>query len=676
MKKLLILLLVMLIPLSTFAEKRALKFEDMFKAGRLGSLSLSPDGSNAIFQVKIPDLEKNNYKTDIYITDLMTGKIKKLTNSEGNNMAPEFRSENEISFISTRDGDPQLYIMDLINGKENKVSDVPGGVGSYYWIPGSNGFVFQKDIFPCKKSIEDSIKKEKKIEDSGIDVKVLNSLMYRVWNSWKEGKRSHIFLADNKGKSGKDLTPGNYDTPPLDLGGNQDFVFSPDGNLFVFVKNTDKMVAISTNNDIFVRELDSGEEKNISKENRGSDVNPVFSPNGKNIAYISMKREGFEADKHNIILYDLKTRKRNNLTSGFKYSVNEFIFSPRGSYIYFTASESAFVPVYRVRLKDKKIEKISGNIFASGLNISGNGKYLVFLNQSVSSPKDIFKIKIRGKKISRVTDFNKDIFEGVEMNPVERFVFAGAGDDQVEGLLIKPPFFDPEKKYPMVFLIHGGPQGAWGDDFHYRWNMSLFASPGYVVAAINFHGSRGYGQEFTDAVSKDWGGAPFVDLVKGQKYLVENYKFIDKDKIVAAGASYGGYMINWIAGNYDHFKYPFKCLVSHDGIFDSRSMYYSTEELWFEEWEHGGTPWNSDLYEKFNPARFVEKFKIPMLIVHSEKDYRVPVSQGLMLFTAYQRRGIKSKMLYFPNEDHFVQKPKNAGFWWRSVFKWFEENIK
>ncbi|MCK5003810.1 MAG: S9 family peptidase, partial [Candidatus Aminicenantes bacterium] len=527
-----------------------------------------------------------------------------------------------------------------------------------------------------KDTIEKSMEKEKKIEDSGVDVKVLNSLMYRVWNSWKDGKRSHIFLADKTGKTGKDLTPGNFDTPPLDLGGKKDFTFSPDGKVFAFVKNTDEMVAISTNNDIFIKKSGSDEEKNITEQNRGSDVNPVFSPKGEKLAYVSMKREGFEADKHNIILYDLKSGKRNNLTSGFKYSVNEFIFSPGGSYIYFTASESIFVPVFRLRIRDKRVDKIAGNIYASDLNITANGKYLVFLNQSVSSPRDVFKVRIRGRKISRVTSFNKEVFEGIEMNPVERFVFTGAGNEKVEGLLIKPPFFDPEKKYPMVFLIHGGPQGAWGDDFHYRWNMSLFASPGYIVAAINFHGSRGYGQNFTDAVSKDWGGAPFIDMVKGQQYLIENYKFIDENKIVAAGASYGGFMINWIAGNYDQFKYPFKCLVSHDGIFDSRSMYYSTEELWFEEWEYGGTPWNSDLYEKFNPARFVEKFKIPMLIIHGEKDFRVPVSQGIMLFTAHQRRGIKSKMLYFPNEDHFVQKPKNAQFWWSSVFKWFEENIK
>jgi len=676
MKKLLIIILMFAIPLVAMSNERALKFEDMFKAGRLGSLSVSPDGSKVLFQVKLPNLDKNNFKTDIYIAEIETGEIRRLTDSKGNNISPEFMSNGMISYISTRDEDAQLYSLDLASGKEKKLSEISGGIGDYSWLPGNSRFVFQKDIFPCTDTIEKKKKKEKRIKKEGADVKVLKSLMYRVWNHWKDGKRSHIFLADKSGKSGKDLTPGNFDTPPLDLGGKKDFSFSPDSNLFAFVKNKDKMVAISTNNDVFLKRVNSEEEENISKENLGSDAYPIFSPDGNFIAYVSMRRGGFEADKHNIIIYNIKTGSRKNLTSEFKYSVNEFIFSPKGNYIYFTASKSAFIPIFRVRLKDKKIEKISPDIYASDINISGNGKYLVFFNQSVTYPKEIFKILICGKKFSQVTNFNKSVFNGIRMNSIERFTFEGSGKNIVEGLMIKPPFFDPNKKYPMVFLIHGGPQGAWGDDFHFRWNMSLFASTGYVVAAINFHGSRGYGQRFTDAVSKDWGGAPFVDLVKGQKYLVENYPFIDENRIVAAGASYGGFMINWIAGNYDHFKYPFKCLVSHDGIFDSRSMYYSTEELWFEEWEYGGTPWNSDLYEKFNPAGFVEKFKIPMLIIHGEKDFRVPVSQGMMLFTAHQRRGVKSKMLYFPNEDHFVQKPKNARFWWKTVLNWFKEHTK
>jgi len=669
--------IVVIILFSTFlvfgSSKRSLKFEDMFSAKRISSMSVSPNGKMIVFSVKVPDINANSYKTDIYLMDINGNAVKRFTNSKGNNILPAFVNGSVVSFLSSREGDYQIYEKDLYTGKIKKISSVPDGIDSYVKIKGKDSYAFQKEVFPDVKTLEDSISKEKEIKESGVNVKVLTSLMYRVWNHWKDGKRSHIF---SLGKRYIDLTPGNYDTPPLDLGGRQDFLFTNDGEKIIYVKNVDKMVAISTNNDIFIRDLDTGNEENITKANRGSDADPLLSPTGKYLGYISMKREGFEADKHNIILFNLKNKSKKILTDNFKFSVNEFIFSPDERYIYFNIYESIFHPIYRVRLRDGKIKKIVDNVYSSNLDITPDGKKLIFLNQSVVSPKEIFVFYLRKKRIKKLSNLNRDIFKDIEMNNVEKFSFKGAKGDTVEGIILKPPFFKDGKKYPMVFLIHGGPQGAWGDDFHYRWNQSLFASPGYVVASINFHGSRGYGQEFTDAVSKDWGGAPFKDLILGQKYLIENYKYIDKDKIVAAGASYGGFMINWIAGNSDQFEYPFKCLVSHDGIFDARSMYFSTEELWFEEWEHGGTPWESDLYEKFNPVRFVKNFKVPILIVHGQRDFRVPVSQGMMLFTAYQRRGIESKMLYFPDEDHFVQKPKNARFWWNSVLGWFKEHLK
>jgi dipeptidyl aminopeptidase/acylaminoacyl peptidase len=678
MKKLLIVLLISGVCFSLNAENRAISFEDMFKAGRLSSLAVSPDGQWIAFAVKIPMLEKNTFETDIYCTDIQGRKLKKLTDSQGNHYAPRFISKDEISFVSTRSGSPQLYRLSVSgSGPAEKMmkKDIPEGIGSYIWDRGKTRVAFQKDVYPCKDTIQDSIDKDRKKQKSGLEVKVLTSLMYRVWNEWRDGKRSHVFLYDFDQGSSSDLTPGHFDTPPLDLGGHQDFVFSPDGQWFAYVKNTDKMVAISTNNDVFLKNLSTGKEQNLTVLNQGNDMNPVFSPSGKYLAYLSMARAGFEADKKDIILYHLARKTRTNLTENFKFDVNEIVFSPNEKYFYFNVTESVYHPIYRLSLKTGKIRKLLHRVYASDLHISPDNRSLIFLNQRVSLPKEVFRYDIRSQKLIQVTRFNRDVFADVAMNEIELFKFRGARDKEVEGILLKPPFFDPQKKYPMVFLIHGGPQGAWGDDFHFRWNLSLFASSGYVVVAINFHGSRGYGQPFTDAVSRDWGGAPFIDLVKGQEYAVENFDFIDGNKIVAAGASYGGYMISWIAGHHEKFKYSFQCLVSHDGIFDSRSMYYSTEELWFEEWEHGGTPWNSDLFEKFNPARFVEKFKIPVLIIHGEKDFRVPVSQGLMFFTALQRRGVKSKMLYFPDEDHFVRKPKNARFWWKSVLGWFEEHL-
>jgi len=676
MKKLYIILICLFLTATLWSQERAMNFEDIFAAGRLSAPAVSPDGKWVVFEVKIPNIAANTFQTDLYATDLQGRTLKKLTDGKGNNSNPRFMRSGLLTFVSTRGGDPQVCSLELGNPAVIKtVTAIAGGVGDFIWSSDGKSIAFAKDVDPQAKTFAEAVAMEKEAGDSKVKAKVLNALLFRVWDSWRDGKRSHVFKHQPGSPEFVDLTPGDFDTPPLDLGGSQDYLFSDDGAWFVYVKNTDPVVAVSTNNDIYLRSLSSGQEKNISSDNLGGDANPVFSPKNNYLAYLSMRRPGFEADKKDIILCNLKTGAQQNLTAAFPDTIASFVFGADEKTIYFIASESIYEPIFKLQIASKKIEKIVPAINANSLRLTPDGKSLVYLAQNVTMPQEIFKFDLRRRQQTQLTRFNREIFKDVQMNRAEIFRFKGAKDEMVEGFLIKPPFFSPDKKYPLVFLLHGGPQNAWTDDFHYRWNHSLFASPGYVVAAINFHGSPGYGQAFTDSISGDWGGAPFVDLVKGQQYLVENFPFIDRDKIVAAGASYGGFMINWIAGHSDEFKYPFRCLVSHDGIFDSRSMYYSTEELWFEEWEHSGTPWESALFEKWNPANNVDKFKVPMLVVHSENDFRVPVTQGLMLFTALQRRGVKSKMLYFPDENHFVQKPLNARLWWQTVLGWFQENI-
>ena len=676
MKKILFVFLCLCLTAPLWSEKKALSFSDMFAAGRLSTPVMSPDGKWVVFAVKTPAIAANTFQTDLYAADWQGRSLKKLTDGKGNHSNPRFLRSGLLTFVSTRSGDPQVCSLNLLNPGEIKtITAVTGGVGGFIWTSDGKSIAFAKDIYPQAKSFAEAIAMEKEAESSKVKAKLLTGLLFREWDSWRDGKRSHVFLHRPGTSEFTDLTPGDFDTPPLALGGSQDFLFANDGAWFAYVKNTDPVVAISTNNDVYLRDLRSGQEKNISADNLGGDANPVFSPGNKYLAYLSMRRPGFESDKKNIILYNLKTGARQNLTAAFPDAIDSFVFGADEKTIFFIAPESIYEPIFKLHIASKKIEKIVPAVNANSLSLTPDGRALVYLVQNVTLPQEIFKFDLRRRQQTQLTQFNREIFKDVQMNRAEIFRFKGAKDEMVEGFLIKPPFFSPDKKYPLVFLIHGGPQGGWTDEFHYRWNYSLFASPGYVVAAINFHGSTGYGQTFTDSISGDWGGAPFIDLVKGQQYLVETFPFIDKDKIVAAGASYGGFMVNWIAGHSDEFKYPFRCLVSHDGIFDSPSMYYSTEELWFEEWEHGGTPWNSALYEKWNPANYVDKFKVPTLVVHSEKDFRVPVAQGLMLFTALQRRGVKSKMLYFPDENHFVQKPQNARLWWQTVFAWFAENI-
>ncbi len=676
MKKFIFVFLSLVLTIQLCSEKKALSFNEMFTVGRLSSPTLSADGKWVAFAVKTADINANTFQTNIYISDLQGLSLKKLTDGKGSQSNPHFLKSGLLTFVSTADGVPQVYALDLKNPQEVKaLTNVASGIDSFIWSHDETSIAFAQDIDPRAKTFAEAMALEKESENSKVKAKYLTALMFRVWDSWRDGKRSHVFLHRPGSSEFNDLTPGGFDTPPLDLGGIQDYVFSGDGVWFAYVKNTDPVVAISTNNDVFLRDRRSGEEKNISAANQGGDANPVFSPGHKYLAYLSMRRPGFEADKKDIILYDLKTGAQRNLTAAFPDTIADFVFGKDEKTIYFIASQSIYEPIFKLQLSSNKIEKIVPAVNANSLRLTADGRALVYLVQNVAMPQELFKFDLRRGRQTQLTRFNAEFLKDIQMNRAEIFRFKGAKEEMVEGMLLKPPFFDANKKYPLVFLIHGGPQGAWTDDFHYRWNHSLFASPGYVVAAINFHGSTGYGQPFTDSISGDWGGAPFVDLVKGQQYVVENYPFIDGDRIVAAGASYGGFMVNWIAGHSDEFKYPFRCLVSHDGIFDARSMYYSTEELWFEEWEHGGTPWESLLYEKWNPANYVAQFKVPMLVVHGENDFRVPVSQGLMLFTALQRRGVESKMLYFPDENHFVQKPQNARLWWQTVLGWFAEHI-
>ena len=373
------------------------------------------------------------------------------------------------------------------------------------------------------------------------------------------------------------------------------------------------------------------------------------------------------------MLYDRQSGQIRSLTKDFDYSVRDIAWSPDSKKLYFTVPDRAYTSICSIPVKSGKVKKIITKSLNDQLRLTPDGKTFVFRHQEANLPCEIYKADVKGKKVTRLSYTNQERLSQMEMNSIEEFWFIGAKGDSVHGLLLKPPGFDPAKKWPMIYLIHGGPQGAWEDEFHYRWNYQMFASPGYVVAAVNFHASTGYGQKFTDAVSRDWGGAPYEDLMKGIDYLTSTYDFIDADRMGAAGASYGGFMINWLAGH-DH---PFQCLVNHDGVYDQVSMYGGTEELWFPEWEFGGTPWdNPEEYEKWSPSTYAKNFKTPMLVVHGENDFRVPNTQGFQVFTALQRQGVPSKLLYFPDEDHFVRKPQNAELWWKTLHEWFAEYLK
>jgi dipeptidyl aminopeptidase/acylaminoacyl peptidase len=675
MKKLIALLLF--IPVILIAQvKRPMNVDDLWAMKRIGGIELSPDGHTLAFEVTTYSMEKNKGKAEIY-----------LVNNDGSN--PHLFKESDKSISNpqfTPDGkklayeyDDQIWWANLDGSDARQITDIYSGASGFKWSADGTKLLFVSEVYPdcpdmnCEK-VKDEKEKEKKY-----NAIILTHLMFRCWNRWLGEKRSHLFMYDLASKKYYDLNyMSNHDVPPLDLGSDDDYNFSPNGKEVAFTMNAAERVQNSTNNEIYVIELKDVKEnaeipiKKISVS-KGNDNEPVYSPDGKYIAFCSMKTPGFESDQVNLMLYDRATGKIKNLTSKFDYSVGDLTWSPDSKYIYFDCANEIYNSVYKINIATGKITILLKEHVNDGLRISPDGKTLYFRQQRSTLPYEIFAMNNDGDNIHQITFMNKELLSKLEMIPIETFWSPGAAGAKVQSILVKPPFFDPGKKYPMIFLIHGGPQGHWEDDFHYRWNTEMFASQGYVVVAPNPRGSTGYGQKFTDEISGDWGGKVYTDLMNAYDYAVKNFKFIDKKNTFAAGASYGGYMIDWLEGHTDRFN----AVVSHDGVFNTISMYGTTEELWFPEWEFKGTPWtNRALYEKWNPERFIQNAKTPMLIFEGAHDYRVPEGQAFELFTSLQRLGVPSKLIYFPDEFHFVVKPQDAKLWWDSIFDWFNKYKK
>jgi dipeptidyl aminopeptidase/acylaminoacyl peptidase len=503
----------------------------------------------------------------------------------------------------------------------------------------------------------------------------------------------------------RDLTPGDYDAPVFSLGGQDDYPFSPDGQEICYASNHDPEPAISTNNDLFTVPVRVGAgdspaqvlaaTKDITAENKAADNTPLYSPDGKYIAYRAQQRPGYESDRWRLMLYDRKTREKKDLSEQFDQWVDSFIWGRDSSSLYFASAHKGHSLIYITDTRPAGSDQryFPKRTLVAGLNddlaVTPDGKTLLFTRMSVAAPNEIYAASAQGEGCPAMTgdvdqgkercSLNKDwvitrvnqpVLAGIEMSKLQSFSFEGAHNEEVEGWILQPPNFDPNKKYPVKFIVHGGPEVPFGDEWSYRWNFELFAANGYVVVFINFHGSPGYGQKFIDAINGDWGGAPFEDLMKGLDYAEQHYPFIDKDRECALGASYGGYMTNWILGHTNRFK----CIVTHDGMFNPFSAWGTTEELWFNEWEFKGMPYtNHDLYNKWSPRNSSPNFKTPTLVIHSQLDYRLDVSEGFQLFTTLQRMGVPSKMLYFPDEGHWVLKPQNSQLWYKTVNDWVDQ---
>jgi len=653
------------------AQTRPITFDDFIIVKRVSDPQLSPDGKQIAFVITVMEKEANRGNSDIWVVPSSGGEIRRLTSSPKADFNPRWSPDGKkIAFISARDGAPQVFLIDLSGGEAQPLTDISTGASGVIWSPQGKDLGFVSTVFPECPDDECNSKKNKDKEKSPVKAETFDHLLFRHWNAWTHGTRSHLFMVPAQGGKALDITPGDYDTPPIALGGSSDYAYSPGGEEVCFVRNIDPelKLGLGTNNDIFLTSSTGGEVKKIT-ENRANDNQPLYSPDGRYIAYRAMFRPGHEADKYCLLLYDRKSGRSRNLTENLDYSVGEVAWAPDSAWIYFTSDDKGHMAVFKLGLAETKIEKILEGHYLTSPLVSPDGRTLFFLKQSIHCPAEIYSFGLEEQKLLQLTDVNRELLDRLELPAAEEFWFEGAAKDKVHGFLVKPPFFDPAKKYPLVMLIHGGPESAWTDNFHFRWNAEMFAAPGYVVAMINFHGSTGYGQHFTDSISGDWGGKPYQDIMLGLDYLLAQDAFIDKGRLAAAGASYGGYMIDWIEGQTDRFA----CLVSHSGVFDLRSMYGATEELWFPEWEFRGTPWtNPEQYVEWSPSSYVKNFKTPCLVIHGANDFRIPLTQGLQFFTSLQRMGIPSKLLYFPDEDHFVQKPQNAELWWKTVLDWLK----
>ncbi len=716
-------LLVLLFSLPAFSQaKHPFTFEDMMKLKRVGEPVPSPDGKWVLFAAVDVDLAANKKTSHIWIVPLNSGaksvgagdspaQSERILIADQDGDRPRWAPDGKsFAFLSTKEHGSQVWVA-AFDGSSGTVTgawrltSIPTEAGGELWSPDGKNILFTSDVYPeCTGTPKevDNCNGDKLYgaRDSKVKAQIFDRLLYRHWNAYKEGRRTHIFVnpilfdtlpptkAFSFEEAGwRDLTPGDYDAPVFSLGGQDDYAFSPDGQEICYTSNHDKVEATSTNNDLWIVPVNGGAAKNITADNPASDSTPLYSPDGKYIAYRAQQRPGYESDRFRLMLYDRKTGEKKNLSENFDGWVGTIAWSPFSTRIFFTAEDEGRSPVFSVLVPTGERLQLPLLIMATAddLAVTRDGQDILFTNNSVQEPNAIYSSLLcpNGRDNPcghlppppphKLTHLNDAVLSQVSMSPLESFWFPGANGDKVEGFLVKPPNFDASKKYPLKFIIHGGPESPMGDEWSYRWNAELFAASGYVVIMINFHGSAGYGQKFINSIIGDWGGAPFEDLMKGLDYAEKTYPFIDKDRECALGASYGGYMANWVLGHTDRFK----CIVSHDGMFNAESAWGTTEELWFNNWEFKGTPYtNPEMYQKWSPRNAAKNFKTPTLVIHGQLDYRLDVSEGFQLFDTLQVMGVPSKMLYFPDEGHWVLKPQNSQLWWKTVSDWVDQWTK
>ncbi len=670
MKKGWIFLFILAMVLPAMAQKKAFTIEDLYHLKSVSSPQIAPNGKQIAFTVTTYHLHKGKANTEIYVMNADGSGIRQMTNNPAADYAPRWSPDGQaILFISTRKDGSQLWLLPVNGGEPKQLTHISTGVTNPVWSHDGKKILFETSVFPecgasdsCNKAIEDSMEK------GPIQAHLADHLFYRHWTRYKDGHRNHIFVLDVKSEKITDATPGDWDSPPFSLSGVTDYDFSPDGKEICFTSKRVPHPESSTNMDLWLVPVIGGKAKNITADNPAFDGQPRYSPDGRYIAYRMQKIPGYESDRFRLAIYDRKTGRKRILTESFDNWVDDFQWAPDSKSIYFIGEVKGHFPLYNVRLKDNRIRLVADLKTINAFDVSPNGKWVAVSRRAVQDPTEIWRIQTNGKSPKRLTFFNKAIEDSVDIRPVQERWIPGADGIPVHTFIVTPHNFDPHKKYPLILNVHGGPQGQWADAFRGDWQV--YPGAGYIVAFPNPHGSTGYGQAYTAEISKDWGGKVYEDVMDVADSLAK-IPWVDANRMGVMGWSYGGYMMMWLQGHTTRFK----AIASMMGVYDLRSMYGATEELWFPEWDLGGQPWNSDLYQKWSPSNFVTNFKTPTLVITGERDYRVPYTQSLQFFTALQKMGVPSRLIVFKNDGHWPSYVKSMPLYYDAHLDWFHKYL-
>ncbi|MBP9086787.1 MAG: S9 family peptidase [Kofleriaceae bacterium] len=658
---------------------KGLTVDDMLAMQRVGEPAVSPNGTWVAYTLRTTDVAANRGRTDIWLAAVDGSGVRRLTTAPDSESSPTWSPDgNYVYFLSARGGRSQVWRIAPSGGEAEVVTDVAADIGGFKIFPDGKRLLLAIEVWPTAKSLAASNKLDDDQAKASSSAKAYDALLFRHWDTWEDGKYSHLFTwtpraSSSSAESVVDITPGlGTDAPTHPFGGMEEISISSDGKHVAYViRNSGGRNAWSTNTDVFWVSSDGrSKAMNLTADNPAYDFAPTLSPDGKSIAILSMARAGYEADRQRVRIIDLASRKSRTLTEAWDRSANSLSWSPDSKQLYTSADNLGQQSIFSIDAASGNVKLLIEKSDNSSPTVAG--ARLVYLHNSLRQPTEIFTASLDGSDAKAITHHNDARVAAIAWGDYEQFTFQGANGDTVYGYAMKPAKFNG-KKAPVALLIHGGPQGSMGDHFHYRWNPQAFAGVGFASVFIDFHGSTGYGQKFTDAIRGDWGGAPYQDQMKGLDAALAKFSWLDGNRAVAAGASYGGYMINWINGHTDRFK----ALVVHDGNLDERMAYYDTEELWFPEWEHGGTPWENPAgYTTHNPIDFVKNWKTPTLVIHGALDFRVVDTQGMSTFTALQRKGIPSRFLHFPDENHWILKPQNSQRWHQEVLAWITKYTK